>query len=90
VKRVLSLVLTALVVAYNIVPVDFIPVFPLDNLLATGAATFNLIEQNTQNQQALIARISKFLKWCFVLLLILVILVFGTFLALIFNLIFGI
>lgn len=86
-RRFLSFALTACAILYDVCPVDMIPAFPLDNILITGAATFNLIQQNTQNQQALIVKISKYLKWLFVLLLILVVLVFGTLVALIANLI---
>lgn len=86
-RRILSVVLTVGAVVYDVCPIDLVPAFPLDNLLATGAATFNLIQQNAQNQQALIVKMSKYLKWTFVLLLIMAVLIFGTLVALIINLV---
>ena len=85
-KKMLSVVLMLGTLLYNFIPIDLLPAIPLDNLLATGAATFNLIQQNTENQQALIVKISKYLKWIFVLLLIFIVLVFGTLIALLVNL----
>ena len=81
-KRRLSIVLVILSGVYTACPIDLMPTIPIDNILAIGAAIFNAIQQNSRDQHRLLVKISKYMKWIFVLLLILAVLIFGTFIVL--------
>lgn len=88
-RQTLSVILFVGAWIYNVCPVDLLPAFPLDNLLITGATAFNWIQQNAKNQQGMIVKISRYLKWILLALLVLTLLIFGTFIALILNLLSG-
>lgn len=78
-KQIMSLVLLAAAVGYDMLPSDLIPDLPVigwvDDILITSTAALNCLEQFTTEENQLMQKVLKWLKWTCLLLAILIILV---------------
>jgi len=80
-KQIISVVLLGAAVAYDFLPTDFVPDIPvvgwMDDFLLTSTAALNCLQQFTTEENQLMQKVLKWLKWTCLLLAILIILVFA-------------
>lgn len=78
-KQIVSLVLLAASLVYDILPADLIPDVPLvgwvDDILVTSTALMNCIQQFSESGSQTLQEVLKWLKWTCILLAILIVLV---------------
>ena len=82
----LAVVLLIATAIYDFFPIDLMPSLPFDNLGLTGAAILNLVQHFFADQDSALVRILKYIKWIFIILVVLAVLLFGGVVALLMNL----
>jgi len=85
-KKIAAVILAIASFVYDVLPVDLMPLLPLDNLGLSGAAILNLVQQFTANQESKLVLILKYVKWTFVVFVVIAVLLFGGVVALLMNL----
>lgn len=86
-KRITSLMLAGLALAYDLSPVDIIPDIPvigwIDDFFITATAGLNIIQQYTSESMQWLSQIAKTLKWLTIILGVIVVLLVAIFASLI-------
>lgn len=81
-KQIVSLILLAASVAYDFIPVDFIPDIPfigwIDDTLITSSALLNCVQQFCGVDDSFVQRVLKYTKWIVFVIAILLILAIGS------------
>jgi uncharacterized membrane protein YkvA (DUF1232 family) len=71
-KSILSWIIMAIAVIYDISPIDIIPDIPIvgwvDDFFVTITAILNLVQKSLESSNAYLAKITKIAKWVMILL----------------------